>query len=173
MAKKHFILVEFQSGALRSTSRGGVFPGSFLFPIRCASPDLPTETADRAQLKSPNLSHESSNRPVPDSHDEWEDQRDRCGGVRGFVRRLLHLLRPEETEWPELQEQAAGTWVLTSSSAPPPHFQHLMLRPGLTSYPEFKRPPRESALGPPAWKLLSLLIPKGTNAVHRIAWIRQ
>lgn len=100
--KKRFIFVEFPSGALRTTAvrhAAGSFRGPFFSPIRCASPVLPTETADRARLKSPNLSRESSsNRPSPDSYDEREDQRDRCGGVRGSVRRLLHLLRPEETE---------------------------------------------------------------------------
>lgn len=52
-----------------------------------------------------------------DNYDRWEEQRDRGGCVRGPVRWLLHLFWPETTEWPELQEQAAGTWAMTSSSS--------------------------------------------------------
>lgn len=123
----------------------GSFPGSFLFPISLRQ----SRPADRARLKSPSLSHESStNRPVPDSHDEREDQCDRRGGVRGFVRRLLHLLRPEETEWPELQEQAAGTWVfdllllLTSSI-----FRFDPIWPNI---PNSNKCPASRCWGPPA-----------------------
>ena len=41
--------------------------------------------------------------------DGGPEQRHRRRRVRGSFHWLLHLLRPQETEWPQLQEQAART----------------------------------------------------------------
>ena len=41
--------------------------------------------------------------------DGGPEQRHRHRRVRGPFHRLLHVLRPQETEWPQLQEQAART----------------------------------------------------------------
>ncbi len=70
------------------------------------------------------------------SYDGREDQRASRGGVRGSARRLLHLLRQEKTEWPQLQEQAARTWVLTSSSSSssPSSGPGAPIRPGVVRF---------------------------------------
>lgn len=122
-----FCYVHLQSGIvdrlLKAVKRRGP-SGSFLPwaarlpPARDSNPSVQETKKPSIQLNWPLSSR------VCWSNDGQQDERDSCGGVRGSVRRLLRLFRQEKTEWPQLQEQAAGTWVLTSSYPPSSSSSH-------------------------------------------------